>query len=137
MEIKRISNAPISKELKEKLDRQEKNKEEASKLFGDYLISITNLCFDKCMNTNEIYFSKLEDKCVENCFFKFSESHLYAYKKFLNINMFTEIENASSNVYFERANDYGDYYGLLEYMNTLNRNIDKVNAESNKNLNIL
>lgn len=107
MEIKKVNFFPYSKELKEKRDREQKQKEDASKTFGEYLISITNLCFDKCMKLDNIYISKSEENCVQNCFYKFSEAHTYSFQKFDNINNLIE-SNALS-----RSKEYGDYYGLL------------------------
>ena len=72
MEIKKVIRNPVSPALKEKLERDKANKEEATKSFGDYLISITNYCFDKCINSDSIYFSKSEEKCVNNIFTKFN-----------------------------------------------------------------
>jgi hypothetical protein len=108
MEVKSISKIPISPQLKEKMERDQKQKEEATKSFGDYLISLTNKCFDKCIDTDSIYISINEEKCVDAYFDKYYESHLYALNKFNEINNMTEVNT------FERAKDFGDYYGFLE-----------------------
>ncbi len=108
MEIKKLNFFPYSKELKEKREKELKQKEEASKTFGDYLISISNLCFDKCMLLDNIYITKAEDNCVKNCFYKFSEAHTFSLKKFTNINKTVENNTLS------RSKEFGDFYDLLE-----------------------
>jgi len=108
MEIKKVFRNPTSPALKEKHEREKLHKQEATKSFGDYLISITNYCFDKCINPDSIYISKSEEKCVNNIFHKFSEAHHYALNKFEYINISTESDT------LERANEYGDYYDLLQ-----------------------
>ena len=110
MEIKKLIPLPVSPQLKEKMDRDKKHKEEASKSFGDYLISITNHCFDHCIDSESIYFSKKEDICIDNFFSKYTEAHQYTLNKFININHFSEVNT------LDRSKDYGDYYGLLGYL---------------------
>jgi hypothetical protein len=107
MEIKNIIFFPYSKELKEKKEKEQKQKEEASKTFGEYLISISNLCFDKCMNVDNVYISKSEENCVKNCFNKFSEAHTYSFEKFQKINILIEQNTLS------RSKEYGDYYDIF------------------------
>jgi hypothetical protein len=109
MEVRALEHIEITKESKERLEKEKKQKAEACKSVGDYLVSVTNLCFDKCIKTDSMIFSKKEEKCVEEFFHKFSEAHHYAYKKFNYINYITE-----NSTFFEKANDYGDYFGLLE-----------------------
>lgn len=109
MEVRRLTKFVPSKELADKLEKQKKQKEEACKSFGDFLISITNFCFDKCINTDLMHFSKNEKKCVEDMFNKFVQAHQYTYDKFLNINSISE--NSSL---LERSEDYGDYFGILQ-----------------------
>jgi len=110
MEIKKIVPLSISPQLKDKMDRDLKHKEEASKSIGDYLISITNNCFDYCINTDSIYFTKNEEKCIKNYFEKYKEVHLYTLKKFKDIDQFTSINT------LERSADYGDYHGFLKFL---------------------
>jgi hypothetical protein len=119
MEIKTVSfKQNLTPQLKEKRDREKKHKEEATKSFGDYLINITNLCFDKCIAADNIYMSKSEEKCVESFFEKYSEVHSYALGKFQEINEITERNK------FERSKDYGDYYGALTYY--FNEDLEKL-----------
>ena len=106
MEIKKYFFVPYSKELKEKKERENKQREEASKTFGDFLISTSNHCFDKCMNLDNIYISKLEENCVKTCFYKFSDAHTYSFHKFQNINILIEQNTLS------RSKEYGDYNDL-------------------------
>lgn len=110
MEIKKIVPLTISPQLKEKIERDNKHKEEASKSVGDYLISTTNSCFDYCINTDSIYFTNNEEKCINNYFEKYKEVHLYTLKKFKDIDQFT-----SRNT-LERSDDYGDYDGFLKFV---------------------
>jgi hypothetical protein len=107
MEIKKIAFFPYSKELKEKREKEIKQKEEASKTFGEYLISVSNICFDKCMNLDNLYITKSEERCVRNCFYKFSEAHTYSFEKFQNINILTE------QIPLSRSKEYGDYYDIF------------------------
>jgi len=110
MEVKTVSyKQNISPQLKEKREREKKHKEEATKSFGDYLINITNLCFDKCIIADNIFMSKSEEKCVESFFEKYTEAHSYALGKFQEINEITESNK------FERSKDYGDIYGALAF----------------------
>jgi hypothetical protein len=110
MEVKSLNTKQnISPQLKEKREREKKHKEEATKNFGDFLINITNFCFDKCIEADNIYMSKSEEKCVESFFEKYTEAHSYALGKFQEINEITESNK------FERSKDYGDYYGALAF----------------------
>ncbi len=104
MELRRQVPFKPSKELQAKFDLEKQQKEEASKHMGDYLISLTNTCFDKCINTDKIIFTKNEDKCLNSCFYKFSELHFELLQKFKEIN---------KKINIERSEDYGDYYGFL------------------------
>ena len=110
MEIHKIVPLPVSPQLKEKRDLEKKHKEEASKSFGDYLISITNVCFDKCINTDSVVLTKKEENCITEFFNKFGEAHHYAYRKFQYINNLTESDP------LDRWKDFGDYFGVLEWV---------------------
>jgi len=114
MEIWKVIPLPISPQLKEKMERDKKHKEESSKTFGDYLISITNVCFDKCINTDNIFMTKQEEKCIAEFFNKFTDAHIYSFYKFKNINNLIDENNNHSHL--DRSKDYGDYYGFLGYI---------------------
>ncbi len=109
MEVRGIAPENQSKEVKEKLQKQKEQKEEISKAYGDYLISVTESAFDKCIQTDSINFSKSEKKCIERYFHKIADAHQIAYKKFQYINKMSD--NPSI---LNRAKDYGDFCGMFE-----------------------
>jgi hypothetical protein len=107
MEQYGVADIPYSKEYPAYQEKEKRKKEEALKQYSSFLISITNMCFNKCINTDSIYFNKTENKCIDSCFHKFTDLNLYAYRKFREIN---------KPMNFNRAADFGDYYDYLEYL---------------------
>ena len=115
----------LSPALKQKREEEERQRNDAARKVGEFMISMTNICFNKCINLNKISLSKKEENCVNSCFNKFSDLNLYSYNKFAEID---------SNI--ERSNDYGDYYDFLSsffhiksytkyYLYSLTQNIAK------------
>ncbi len=120
MEVIRTIEFKLSQELLAKREREKKQKEEASKTFGDYLINFSNMCFDKCINVDSVYLSKEEENCIDSTFYKFYDAHLLSINKFRNINFMTE------KPFLMRGDNYGDYHGFLEsYLNKLNKQNEK------------
>jgi len=109
MEVRFLIPPVISKEKKEQIEKETKQKEEVCRVYGNYLISLANLCFEKCIDTESIKFTKKEEKCVHEFFYKFVDAHQYSYYKFININKISEDPS-----HIERSDEYGDFYDLLE-----------------------
>jgi hypothetical protein len=104
MEIKKLVFIPPPIEVRQKQEKIKQQKIEASKTFGDFLINVSNLCFEKCINVTQIYMSKSESKCLTKCYTKFTEAHDYSINKFASLNNI--IENKTLN----RSNEFGDRY---------------------------
>ena len=106
--VKFIENYPP--EYKEILERQKREKEDAAKIFGNYLITITNICFDKCIKTDKIFFKKSENKCVEVCHNKFTDLYYKTFSKFYQ----------EENFNLKRADGYGEASEFFEYLKLKN-----------------
>jgi hypothetical protein len=120
MEVIKNIQYKISQELQTKRDREQKQKEEACKTFGEYLINFSNFCFDKCINVDSVYLTKEEENCISSMFYKFHDAHLHSINKFRKINFKSETH------FLLRGDNYGDYYGFLEsYLKYLNINVEK------------
>lgn len=105
MERRKLVVPTLSKYMQEKLNLEKQHKEEGSKVIGDYLLSLTNICFDKCVSTDLIYSSSYENKCIERCFYTFSESYNYIY---------TKMNNVYKPYNISRGYDYIDLLSLTE-----------------------
>ncbi len=101
------------------LDKQKRDKEEALKIYGNYLISITNICFEKCIDTSRIQMSKSENKCIEACHGKLHKLYYNTFTKFHTEETFN----------LNRATDFGDKYDFHSYLNRLKlkKNVDNKN----------
>ncbi len=102
MEFRSTKEAPLTPERKKILDERESVRNEAAKTYGKYLINITNFCFDRCVNTENIYYSRNEEKCVNSCFSKYEDINNYAMIKFNEINKdinYNISENYITNIY--------------------------------------
>lgn len=100
METRKEVPLPISKQLKEKMDRQKEIKQISSKIYGDFLVSATNICFDRCMDTTRLALSRAEGKCVRTCIDKLYAANECAMQKFRDTN------EKLTQVNLLRANDY-------------------------------
>lgn len=101
MEFRTVKKEVISPDRKKILDERETLRNEAAKTYGKYLVNMTNLCFEKCINTDNIYLSRNEDKCIRTCFSKFKDINAYALNKFNEINKdinFNISENYITNI---------------------------------------
>lgn len=85
MERRRIEAPNYSQYMKDKMQLEKQHKAEGAKIIGEYIISLSNICFDSCVNTDVIYISKKEENCLHNCLKKFSESYSYTYNKMNNV----------------------------------------------------
>jgi hypothetical protein len=103
MEFRSIKQEVLSPERKKVLEERETLRNEAAKTYGKYLVNMTNMCFDKCISTDNIYFSRSEDKCIDSCFSKYRDINNYALIKFNEINKDINI-NISEN-YITNIND--------------------------------
>ena len=88
MEFSRVNyRLPTKKEI----ETQEDDKIQvatASKNISFFILKMTDLCFDKCINLNLKYLSKYENKCIDSCFIKYVETNEYAYNKFYNLSKY-------------------------------------------------
>ena len=65
MELRKIVPIPKTPAYLERLEKERKQKAEASKSFGDFLINISNICFDRCISTDNLHLTKREKRCVD------------------------------------------------------------------------
>lgn len=100
MEIRSIIEYKFSPELKKKFEEKKKHDEEACKIYGNYLINMSNIIFDKCINLERPHFSREEEKCIRSVFYKFSDAHL------ISMNKFKFINNLEETNLLGRADDY-------------------------------
>jgi hypothetical protein len=103
MEFRSITLYNITPERKKILEERETLRNEAAKTYGKYLVNMTNMCFEKCINTDNIYYSKNEDKCINSCFSKYTDINNYALLKFNEINK--DINFNISENYITNFND--------------------------------
>jgi hypothetical protein len=103
MELRAIKETKITSERKKILDERESLRNEAAKTYGKFLINMTNLCFDKCINTDNIYYSKNEERCIKSYFTKYSEINNYDLFKFNEINK--DIDYSITSNYITNIND--------------------------------
>lgn len=92
-------------------DKENQQKEDALKIFGSYLISITNICFKKCIDTERIQLSKNEKNCLESCQGKM---HMLYNKTLMKIYQ-------EENFNLKRSTDFGDKYDLQNFLNFLKK----------------
>lgn len=106
-------------------EKQKQEKEEALKIFGNYLITITNVCFEKCIKTDKIYFAKSENQCLEACHKKMHALYNHTFSKFYH----------EENFSLQRATDYGDMYDFRSYIKYRTENLHR-KGNKNKRANI-
>jgi len=106
-------------------EKQIKDKEEALKIFGDYLISLTEICFEKCIDTQKIKISKIENQCIDNCHEKLHKLHYKTFSKFYN----------EENFNIRRSYDYGDIYDLYNYLDNNKKSENKNLEDKQKTVN--
>lgn len=58
---------PMTTSDNERQKAELEEKAELSKFLGSYIISSTEICYSKCVNSGDHYFSSLEQKCLKNC----------------------------------------------------------------------
>lgn len=105
MELRKNTPPVVSEEQRKAKEELKHQKQEAAKSIGEFLISMTNICFDRCIDTNKIQLSSIESSCINNCFLNYNKFNLIAYEKFYDLHFSKSTE---------RADDYGDYFELLE-----------------------
>ncbi len=91
------------------VDKEKQQKAEAIKIFSSYLISLTNICFRKCIDTDKLQFSKNENNCLEACQGKLHSLYNLTLKKF----------HLEENFNIKRSTDFGDKYdiqNLIEFL---------------------
>jgi hypothetical protein len=103
MEFRSVKKEVLTSERRKILEERETLRNEAAKTYGKYLVNMTNMCFDKCINTDEIYLTRSEDKCIDSCFSKYRDINNHALNKFNQINK--DINNNISENYITNIND--------------------------------
>jgi hypothetical protein len=102
------------KEYESIQQKEIKDKQDALKIFGNYLISLTNICFEKCIDTTKIQFSNYENNCLDSCHNKFHALYYKTFVKYYN----------EEKLNIKRAFDYGDKYDILTYLKTKDNKIE-------------
>ena len=88
MEFSKVNYRPPNKKEIEAQEEEKIQIATASKNISFFILRISDLCFDKCINLNLKYLSKYENNCINSCFKKYVETNEFAYKKFYNIAMY-------------------------------------------------
>lgn len=97
---------------KREIEIKEENKVQiatASKNISYFLLKMTDLCFDKCIDLNTKYMTKYENKCVDSCFKKYVDANEYSYNKFYHISRYKGDE----------SDNYDNLNEILKYFFTI------------------
>lgn len=87
MEFKYTKDENNQKLSQEHLDIIKKREEEISslsKIYSNYLLSMTDICFKTCIDSMSNIYSDKERVCVEDCVYNFTKTNEYMVNKLKN-----------------------------------------------------
>ena len=98
---------PFFPRLPTKADREREKNENIenailSKLLSSYVSNTSNICYGKCIDSNNVIFSNYEKECIKSCVNNMHYMNEYMFNKFSNI-----IEN-DDKVKSVNAKNYSD-----------------------------
>ncbi len=88
MEFSSVNYRPASKREREIREENLVQTATASKNISYFLLKMSDVCFDKCVDVKIKYMTRNENKCVDSCFKKYVEVNEFAYNKFYQISRY-------------------------------------------------